>query len=576
MKVQLANWVAIGRDSPAESRLEVGDPVFDISAFDPVPVESGETPALLESEWMAPEGNIVAPDLQIKAVAGQAIDQDTEIDPLPADGADHLLDATTLPSEGEVRALDLPHFPFLMRIWTGEASAVQTYSPADIDIPDSETERSARFELSFGALEGGALGAVVADGQTVKSIPDEPSKAAAVPEEAPEVDVREAPKMALEPDSDGDGVVELVRAISTKGPERQQSELASGEPNNDMVRPERVNGHIPTDTRRSDQGEQVIVAPTPTLVEPESELVQDAPRAASAGIDAARPEDEPTRTDSSSQAPVTRQSNKDSAIESSRRPDPESLARSNSSDSLDREGAPPLASRQHDHTAATGPSSGAVAAQINLPNALQTAEPPQIDAPKSPLVPGSTAESEGDEFVAAEERVSSVPPAGFTAGQVGMLAPDRAAGANSVPSQGGGSPNAAATQIAQQILGQLSEARAFASSDGNDLTVVIDHEDLGSLRIHVRTDGAALTLAVAADRADAADFMRRHLDLLQDAIREQGFMSLDVGVGQGDGQAGRESQEVNRFENNLSEIEQPNTVMPQSRRLGHGGLDIRM
>ncbi|PQA87414.1 flagellar hook-length control protein FliK [Hyphococcus luteus] len=78
------------------------------------------------------------------------------------------------------------------------------------------------------------------------------------------------------------------------------------------------------------------------------------------------------------------------------------------------------------------------------------------------------------------------------------------------------------------VRDQIVAAVAARHSDGR-LEVRLDPPELGRVTIHFDRDGAEMVRAVvSADTPDTLDLMRRHADVFQRALEDQGFAGLDL------------------------------------------------
>lgn len=92
----------------------------------------------------------------------------------------------------------------------------------------------------------------------------------------------------------------------------------------------------------------------------------------------------------------------------------------------------------------------------------------------------------------------------------------RAGGALSV--QNGAILHAAPTRI---------DAMAISLSQGNGtMEVTLKPEELGRLSLKLETTGTATQVLITAERADTQELARRHLDMLQDQLKNMGFENL--------------------------------------------------
>lgn len=91
------------------------------------------------------------------------------------------------------------------------------------------------------------------------------------------------------------------------------------------------------------------------------------------------------------------------------------------------------------------------------------------------------------------------------------------------------------------VLAQVAGA-ALAAKDGVT-ELRLSPEELGSLRIDLRTEGDRVIISLSAERQDTLDLMRRHADRLTEDLRTLGFTRLDLSFGRWSGQGGQGAQD---------------------------------
>lgn len=87
---------------------------------------------------------------------------------------------------------------------------------------------------------------------------------------------------------------------------------------------------------------------------------------------------------------------------------------------------------------------------------------------------------------------------------------------------------------AAPVLAQLVQAAVTARQGLTELR--LSPEELGPVRIDLRTEGDQAILTLSAERPDTLDLMRRHADRLASDLRAAGFQQLDLSFGRWAGQ----------------------------------------
>lgn len=83
-------------------------------------------------------------------------------------------------------------------------------------------------------------------------------------------------------------------------------------------------------------------------------------------------------------------------------------------------------------------------------------------------------------------------------------------------------------------------AAHLAAADGPVTELHLSPEELGSVRIEIRTEGDRLTMTVTAERTDTLDLLRRNADRLASDLRSAGFDRLDLSFNGGAGGQARQ------------------------------------
>ena len=94
--------------------------------------------------------------------------------------------------------------------------------------------------------------------------------------------------------------------------------------------------------------------------------------------------------------------------------------------------------------------------------------------------------------------------------------------------------------LIQQIAAQSSTGHV--SPIAHDLVVRLDPPELGHIRLHFSGFDTQLVAHVTADRADIADQLRRHGEMLAESLRQAGFGDVNLTFGQGGQDTARQAQ----------------------------------
>lgn len=120
---------------------------------------------------------------------------------------------------------------------------------------------------------------------------------------------------------------------------------------------------------------------------------------------------------------------------------------------------------------------------------------------------------------------------------------------------------------------QLSEA--VRSSDGDSISIRLDPEELGAVRMKLNHSDGHITVSISAERPETLDLMRRHVDQLAQEMRGLGYTSMRFDFQQ---QNQRNDQPSEGATGPQAEPESP-AISPfrAPRQLAAaGGLDIRL
>lgn len=130
------------------------------------------------------------------------------------------------------------------------------------------------------------------------------------------------------------------------------------------------------------------------------------------------------------------------------------------------------------------------------------------------------------------------------------------------------------------VLAQVTQATAEAAPGVTDLR--LSPEELGSVRIELRTEGDRVTVAISAERQDTLDLMRRHADRLAGDLRAAGFAQLDLSFGRWSGQGQNPDQGGPQAGARPADLPAPRpeaapplSPLPRPTPTGAGGLYLR-
>ncbi|UWQ95660.1 flagellar hook-length control protein FliK [Rhodobacteraceae bacterium M385] len=137
----------------------------------------------------------------------------------------------------------------------------------------------------------------------------------------------------------------------------------------------------------------------------------------------------------------------------------------------------------------------------------------------------------------------------------------------------------APSTTAQVIAQQIASALANPSAEGDaPLELALDPPELGRVRMQMSEIAGVLTLTIQAERADTADLMRRHLDLLAQEFSDAGLDSPSVHISQ-DGAEHQERDDGDAPSQSTAANAPPASeegALPQPNLTATGGLDLRL
>lgn len=191
-----------------------------------------------------------------------------------------------------------------------------------------------------------------------------------------------------------------------------------------------------------------------------------------------------------------------------------------------------------------------------------------MTAPMAPGVPFALPDGSHSIDLPAEPELLGLGPAGSSDAAGRAATPGLAAG---LQTHGPG----VAQQIAAQIGAQITQARAGTTE------IVLDPQELGRVSLSLSSQDGAITVAIAAERPETADLIRRHMDHLSQELRQIGFAQVNVGLadhsGQGSGAesfAGGSAPGTDAAD--ITPTDAAQTPPPVTPRHAGGGLDIRL
>jgi len=204
----------------------------------------------------------------------------------------------------------------------------------------------------------------------------------------------------------------------------------------------------------------------------------------------------------------------------------------------DRPGTAPVTPTQPPPmTAGPGPqpmreTAGAVSQPVALPKSEAGRAAPH---PAPPPVPGQApAMAVGSEPESTGAPMSGVPREGAGAVETGLSRIDadprlsEAAPVEirtaSAPAGLPDSPGSGRPDLARHAIVQIAETIRATGERAMELR--LQPEELGRVSMTMTQDGAGLSVALAADRADTMDLIRRHIDLLAEELRRLGYASV--------------------------------------------------
>ena len=134
---------------------------------------------------------------------------------------------------------------------------------------------------------------------------------------------------------------------------------------------------------------------------------------------------------------------------------------------------------------------------------------------------------------------------------------------------------AVAQQIATQIGAQI------AQQSGGATEIMLDPQELGRVTFSLSSQDGGITVAIAAERPETAELIRRHLEGLTEELRQIGYADVNVGFSDLAGQGGDPDEATCDGAPDGDGPEQIATEIPVAGQRGKtplagAGLDIRL
>ena len=128
---------------------------------------------------------------------------------------------------------------------------------------------------------------------------------------------------------------------------------------------------------------------------------------------------------------------------------------------------------------------------------------------------------------------------------------------------------------ARATVQQLVEAVQTRGS--NVVELALRPEELGKVRMVLASGDTQMSVVIQAERQGTEDLLRRHLDHLQNDLKELGYTSISFAFGDRSTEEGREGDAIEVQQTPDGDGEEINlTVSGNPRLRGGNGIDIRM
>jgi hypothetical protein len=140
---------------------------------------------------------------------------------------------------------------------------------------------------------------------------------------------------------------------------------------------------------------------------------------------------------------------------------------------------------------------------------------------------------------------------------------------NGLPSRAADIPPA--THAAQQI------AEAIKSQPNQPVELILDPEELGKLRMTLHIVDGAITVALAAERGETLDLLRRHIDILAQKLGDAGYQNAGFSFDDNTRNAARQHRPLPPRPGTEPDTPAPATRdLAQPRPAASTGLDLRI
>jgi flagellar hook-length control protein FliK len=152
----------------------------------------------------------------------------------------------------------------------------------------------------------------------------------------------------------------------------------------------------------------------------------------------------------------------------------------------------------------------------------------------------------------------------------------RAADSRAAEARPAAEPASPRIDLSRSGADQLTEV-ARRLPDG-PVEVTLSPEELGKVRFAILGTEGQMSVQIVAERAETLDLLRRHIDVLESELRQQGYDQVSFSFGQGGGGQGTEPNErAPASDDDRSSRDTPVRAEPVARHWsGDGSLDLRL
>lgn len=205
------------------------------------------------------------------------------------------------------------------------------------------------------------------------------------------------------------------------------------------------------------------------------------------------------------------------------------------------------------------------------------------NSPRRAVIAGPRTDFQGDVRQTAESSAPLAPPIGEVPAIAPSDKPEVSVTALTMPIEVVDAPSRPSTHFTVLAIDRPETPRAVAvqlseavrSSDGDSISIRLDPEELGAVRMKLNHSDGQITVSISAERPETLDLMRRHVDQLAQEMRGLGYASMRFDFQQ---QNQRNGQPSESSAGPQAEPESP-AISPfrAPRQLAAaGGLDIRL